>query len=161
MGLNAGSNYVYLLTDQSQTLQEVISADQYNFEGSTINTQRVYGLHFDGTLNAAIGSDRTATTASGCFEHSSDTDFITVTKDACFVCEASTVSNAGGANNIDICPTDNSDDTVQLENSLGLNAGANYVYLLTDENQMLQEVLSVDEYNFCLLYTSPSPRDRG
>ena len=129
-------------------LQEVLSVDEYNFEGSSLDEQRIYGLHFDGILSAAVGSDRMATTASGCFEHSSDTDFISVTKNACFNCEGSTVSNAGGANATDICPSDNAADIVQLQNSLGLSAGSNYVYLLTDENQNLQEVIEADQYNF-------------
>jgi len=148
LGLSAGTNYVYLLTDANEILQEVISADQYDFEGSTLNEQRVYGMHFDGTLSPAIGSDRMATTASACFEHSGSTDFITVTKNACFVCNSSDVSNASGANTLDICPTDNGSDVVQLQNSLGLAAGTNYVYLLTDANEILQEVISVDQYDF-------------
>ena len=148
LGLSAGTNYVYLLTDQNEILQEVISADQYDFEGSNMNTQRVYGLHFDGTLNAALGFPRVATTATGCFEHSSSTAFISITKNACFVCESSTVSNATGSNSLNICPSDNSADIITFENSLGINAGVNYVYLITDENEILQEVVNVDQFNF-------------
>ena len=144
----AGDEYVYLLTDENEILQEVISADQYDFEGSSNATQRVYGMHFDGQINPAIGQNRINTTADGCFEHSSGTEFIEIIKDACFACNISTVSNANGNNSLDICPTDNDNDIVQLQNSLGLSAGNNYVYLLTDENETLIEVINNDQYNF-------------
>ena len=148
LGLSAGTNYVYLLTDANDILQEVISVDQYDFEGSSLTTQRVYGLHFNGTLNPAIGLNRIATTASGCFEHSTANQFIEVSKNACFACNTSTVSNANGSNTLDICPTDGTNDIVLLENSLGLTAGTNYVYLLTDENEILQQVISADQFDF-------------
>ena len=141
---------MYLLTDENEILQEVISSNQYNFEGTSLTTQRVYGMHLDGELNPAIGLNRIATTASGCFEHSDGNQFIAVSKNACFDCNQSTVSNANGSNNLDICPSDNNQDIISFQNSLGLDAGNNYVYLLTDENEILQD---------CLLYTSPSPRD--
>ena len=105
-------------------------------------------MHFDGELNPAIGLNRIATTASGCFEHSDANQFIAVSKNACFDCNQSTVSNANGSNSLDICPTDNNNDIISFQNSLGLSAGANYAYLLTDENQILQEVINADQYNF-------------
>ena len=84
-------------------------------------------MHFDGQLDPAVGANRMQTTATGCFEHSDDAQFISVSKNACFDCNLSSVSNANGTNSLNICPTDNDNDIVQLQNSLGLSAGSNYV----------------------------------
>ena len=109
LGIDAGDEYAYLITDNNQILQEVILEDEFDFEGSTSETQRVYGLHYDGNLDINIGSPRTQTTASGCFEHSDNSDFIIVNKNACFVCQSSFVDNANGLNTVNICPSDNID----------------------------------------------------
>ncbi len=148
--ISAGDNYAYLITDQNEILLDLILEDSYDFEGSSLSTQRVYGLHYSGTLNIAIGSNRFVTTASGCFEHSSTSNnsFITITKNACFNCEFTAVENANGSNVIDICPTDGMSDQVQFENSSNAAAGENYAYLITDENEILQEVIFDDQYNF-------------
>ena len=148
LGIDAGDEYAYLITDNNQILQEVILEDEFDFEGSTSETQRVYGLHYDGNLDINIGSPRTQTTASGCFEHSDNSDFIIVNKNACFVCQSSFVDNANGLNTVNICPSDNIDDVILFENSLDLDAGDEYAYLITDENEDLIEVVFEDSYNF-------------
>ncbi len=148
LGLPAGNNYVYLITDQNQILQQVVNTSSYNFEGSSTQTQRVYGLQYEGTLNALIGSNRLSTSATDCHEHSDNTSFITVTKNACAICNVSTVTNANGSNQIDICPTDNTNDNIQFQNSLSIPAGSNYAYLITDQNQILQQVVSTNSFNF-------------
>ena len=148
LGESAGSNYVYLITNAGQVLEEVVTEDEYNFEGSSDDQQRVYGLHFDGMLDVKIGSHRTETTASGCHTHSDNSDYITILKEACVECEESSVENANGNNQLNICPTDGSDDIIEFENSLNLDAGSNYAYLITDSDQILEEVLFSNEYNF-------------
>ena len=95
--LEPGDNYAFLITDESEILQEVSFEVLHNFEGSSDRTQRVYGVHFDGTLNARIGQNRNQTTATGCFTHSDGNTFLTVTKQACvipFSCEDSQVSTS-------------------------------------------------------------------
>ena len=146
LGISAGPNYVYLITDDNEVLQEVVMDDSYDFEGSTSSTQRVYGMHYDGSLQAQVGSDRMATTASGCFEHSSNNSFITIEKDAC--CLISDVSNSTGPNIIDICPNDNIEDFIQFENSLNFDFTDGYAYLITDENEILEQVVFDDEFDF-------------
>ncbi len=148
LGLSAGSEYVYLITDEDEILLEVVEEDSYDFEGSDLEEQRVYGLHYAGSLDAEIGSDRMQTTASDCFEHSDDQDFITITKNACPNCEESEVSIIGGASSIDICPSDNSSDLVIFENSLNITNEDEYVYLITDENEILQELVFDQFFDF-------------
>jgi len=143
-----GSNYVYLLTDRDEILEEVIFESNYDFEGTSEDIQRIYGLHYDGDLDINIGSVRTETTADGCFTHSSDSEFILIRKNACITCEVSEVDNANGGNMINICPNDDIDNIIEFENDLNLDAGPNYAYLITDENQILQQIVFEDEYNF-------------
>ena len=151
IGEPAGQNYVYLLTDAQQILQEVIVAEFYNFEGSTAEEQRVYGLHFDGTLNAEIGQDRRMTTASGCFTHSGEDFFLTVTKGACIdnvECMESLTATTNWATEIDICPNDGASNITELRNNIFDAPNPNYVYLLTDAQDRLQEIITDNMYEF-------------
>ena len=83
LSIPAGVNFAYLITDENQVLQEVVMDAIFNFEGSTFNTQRVYGIHFEGNLNPAIGANRLQTSSTGCFTHSNGNSFLTITKEAC------------------------------------------------------------------------------
>ena len=80
LGAPIGPNYVYLLTDENEILEEVISSESYDFESSSMENQRIYGLHYDGTLLPAIGMHRDQSSATECFMHSSADVFVTVTK---------------------------------------------------------------------------------
>jgi|GEM_PF-2075253 len=146
-----GTNYAYLITDEFETLQEVIYTDNYDFEGSSDQEQRVYGVHFDGTLNPAIGQARTNTTATGCATHSDATNFVTITKNACpppFECLVSNVSAAGNISSIDICPTDGASDFVTFVNSINEFSSDHYAYLITDQNEIVQEIVTTSLYDF-------------
>lgn len=147
-----GANYAYLITDENNILQEVVTGESFDFSGSTTATQRVHGVHFDGMLTPAIGDDRLATTASGCSVHSDDNDFVTINKTgACistFQCEESLTATTNWAISTDICPTDDADDVVELRNNLFIPPGEHYAYLITDANEVLQEVVLDSIYDF-------------
>jgi len=147
----AGENYAYLLTDANNILQAVISTDGFNFEGSGDDPQRVYGVHYMGTLEPAIGSDRMLTTATECFEHSSESSFILVTKDGCgpiFECKESLTATTDWAVDTELCPNDGMADLIELKNNLFIPPGINYVYLITDTNQILQAVTTDSIFDF-------------
>jgi hypothetical protein len=146
-----GDNYAYLITDASEIVQEVVLDSLYNFEGSSLEEQRVYGIHFDGQLLPQIGQARTETTATGCFVHSGGNLFLTITKEACIVeeqCIESLTATTDWATEVNICSNDGVDDLVELRNSAMIQVGENYAYLLTDENEVLQEVVLDTVYNF-------------
>jgi len=117
-----------------------------------LETQRIYGIHFDGILNPAIGQNRLQTTATECFEHSNSTIFGTITKNACippFDCLTSTTSSTNGAAILDICPTDGTADNITFSNSLNESpSDGHYAYLITDANQILQEIVTNDFFDF-------------
>ncbi|MEM9546744.1 MAG: T9SS type A sorting domain-containing protein [Bacteroidota bacterium] len=151
LDLPANTHYAYLITDENEILQEVISGDSYDFEGSLIDEQRVYGIHFDGTLQPAIGSIRTATSATGCYTHSSILEYVEITKNACpppFECLASSTFTNGGTTSLDICPSDGMSDQISLLNSLSLDPGEHYAYLITDANELLTDVVYNSSFDF-------------
>ena len=146
-----GEHYAYLITDDNEILQEVVLSTTFNFEGSNTETQRVYGIHFDGDLVSQIGENRSNTTATGCFQHSDENTYLTVTKGACppeFVCETTTVSTDNSADLIDICPSDGIGDVIEFTNNIDAEAGEHYAYLITDDNEILQEVVLSSNFNF-------------
>jgi len=147
------SNYAYLITDENDVLQEVVSGgSSFDFEGSTSATQRVHGLHFDGTLEPIIGVNRMQTTASGCFTHSGASGFVTIAKTGtcvtAFLCEESLTATTNWATTADVCPTDNADDIVELRNNLFIPPGDHYAYLITDADEIVQAVVFDSLFNF-------------
>ena len=150
INVEAGNHYAYIITNTQGITQSVTMDSTFNFEGSGLDTQLVYGVHFDGSLIPRIGLDRMLTFATGCFTHSDDNNFFTVAKNACtpvFQCLASTVSSSGQSV-IDLCPNDGQNDIINLNNSLNVSAGTNYAYLITDNSNILQQVVLSDSYNF-------------
>lgn len=146
----AGEHYAYLITDANEILQEVVLDNSFDFEGSSMETQRVYGIHFDGTLNPMIGVNRLQTTASGCFTHSENT-FLTITKAACsapFICQESLVATHDWVTIVDVCATDGESDEVFIQNNINTDPGEHYAFLLTDANEILQEIILDSIYDF-------------
>jgi len=146
-----GTNYAYLLTDAAENLVAVVTDSVFNFEGSGPDANRIYGISFDGTLNALVGADRMQTTATGCFAHSSATDFLTVTKNACtpdYACGENATATTNWATTVAICPTDGAADSVEMRNNLFIAPGAHYAYLITDAEQTVLAVTTDSVYNF-------------
>ena len=117
------SNFAYLITDENNTLTAVIDDNLYDFEGSSFETERVHGVHFDGTLIPVIGANRMETTASGCFTHSSR--FVTIQKnETCasnYECQDNLTATTDWITSADVCPNDGTADWVPLRNSLFLS----------------------------------------
>lgn len=49
---------------------------------------------------------------------------------------------------VDLCTTDGGIDTVFLQNNIEVEPGEHYVFLLTDTNEVVQEVIMEDIYDF-------------
>jgi len=146
-----GENYAYLITDSRQTVQEVSFDSLFNFEGSSLDEQRVYGVHYDGDLNPVIGAHRMQTSATGCFTHSGETIFLTIAKNACdsdYECVETLTATTNWVTEVDICSSDAQPDSIVLRNNLFEEAGDNYVYLITDESQILIDIVADSIYNF-------------
>lgn len=77
-------HYSFIITDESDNIMVVHNSSSYDFEGSGLQTQRVYGVSFDENLSAIVGQNISTITADGC-AILSDTEnlFLTVLKNAC------------------------------------------------------------------------------
>jgi len=151
IGASVLDHYAFLLTDTNEVLLEVIQDSFYNFEGSGSATLRVYGINYDGELNAVIGAHRMQTTATGCYAHSSADLFLTVTKNNCvvaFECQESLTATFAWVTNVDNCSTDGEADEILIQNNIMTPPGENYVFLLTDTNEVLLETIMDSVYNF-------------
>lgn len=150
LDLPTTDNYAYLLTDENEILQQVIIGDNFDFEGSSLSEQRIYGVHYDGALQPSIGSNRSNTTATGCAIHSSNLEYIEITKNACpsFDCFMSSTFTSNGFTSIDICSSDGQADNVTLLNNINEVPGEHYAYLVTDGNELLQEVVLTSNFDF-------------
>ena len=151
LGLKAGDQYIYLLTDTNEILLEAITKDSYDFEGTTDPILRVYGLHYQGALTLAIGRPRQETMASVCFSHSLSDSFVTIRTQECindFECLPTAIATTDWAISTLICADDGIADRIELRNNLGVSPGEHYAYLITDTNEILQEVVFDSVYDF-------------
>lgn len=78
LSIAPGEHYAYLITMENETLLEVVYDTFYNFEAAGTANFRVYGINYDGELDAQVGTNRLATTATGCFTHSSADLYLSV-----------------------------------------------------------------------------------
>ena len=146
-----GQDYSFLITDNSNIIQAVVNANSFNFDNTGLESQRVFGVHFQGNLNAVVGRNINEITATDCAQLSSSTTFVTINKESCvetFECLASSISSSTGAQQTTLCPSDGIADVVSFTNSLGEAPGANYSYILTDASDIIMQVLSDDSFDF-------------
>ena len=147
----AGDNYAYIITDENNQIEKVLFEDSYNFEGTGVGINRVFGISYDGTLNYTIGRPLTTITAEGCAILSSNAIFLTVTKEDCtpaFECQETIAATTNWATEITICENDGVADSIPLLNTLMISAGDNYAYIITDENNQIEKVIFEDSYDF-------------
>ena len=146
-----GDNYAYIITDGNNRIETVVFESSYNFEGSGLEINRVYGVSFDGTLNYSVGQNFTSITADGCVILSNNSLFLTVMKENCnpvFECQETIAATTNWATEVTICPNDGIADVVPLLNTLMIPAGDNYAYIITDANNRIEKVVSEGSYDF-------------
>lgn len=149
-GIPAGDEYAYIITNQNRIIQDVVFEDFYDFEGSPLTTQQVFGVSFMGDLTAQIGQPLSSVTATECATLSGESIFLIVRKVDCaitFECDRVNVSSNGQAN-VTICPTDGQADIIPFSNNGNLTPGDVFAYLLTDEQDILLEVVSQNSFDF-------------
>ncbi len=149
--ITPGDNYAYIITDGSNRIEEVVFESSYDFEGSGLAINRVYGVSYDGTLNYTRGQNFTSITADGCVILSDNSLFLTVLKENCnpvFECQQTVAATTNWATEVTICPNDGEADVVPLLNTLMIPAGDNYAYIITDANNRIEKVVSEGSYDF-------------
>lgn len=151
-GLAPGENYAYVFVDPSNNIKFLHFEDSYDFEGSPLETEFVFGVSYRGTLDYTVGQPLSSITSDSCAIVSSTSIFLTVNKTNCntaFNCVESFAATTNWVTQVDICPSDGQDDIVPFINNQSASAGDHYAYLITDdENQLVAVVDDADSYNF-------------
>ncbi len=147
--LEPGINFAYLVTDTNDLFLFLIRSTSFNFEGSTSNPNRIYGISYDGDLNTTIGRNIREVTSTGCWQLSDTTLFLTVFKDACIPYECSpTITAADGwLSEVIVCPSDGIQDRIILRNT-GTDSRDHYAYIVTNEAQVIQHVVIDSVFDF-------------
>ena len=147
----AGDNYAYIITDGNDLIERVIFEDNFDFDGTGVGINRVYGISFDSNLNYTIGNSLTSITADGCAILSDRNVFLTVTKEDCtpaFECQETITTTTNGGTAVTICIQDEAAAIVPFFNDQMIPAGDNYAYIITDENDLIENVVFEDSFNF-------------
>ena len=137
-----GSSYAYVITDDQNIILTIADGDTQDFNGAGPGVCRVWGLAYTGTLLAAPG-DNAATTAlaDGCFDLSDN--FIEVTR---IEADGATVALDGGATELTVCVGDDVSDVLTFTNTS--SSSETYVYLVTDENNVLLTIADGNTQDF-------------
>ena len=137
----SNSPYTYIVTDQTNLILDFITGDSYDFSSLSAGTYHVWGIAYTGDLLAAIGDDASAAVLSNdCYDLSDS--FVEVVNQPT---DGGTVSTIDGETEVQICPGDGMDDIIEFVNT-GL--GANYVYVITNENEVILTITQDDAINF-------------
>ncbi|MCB0572026.1 MAG: T9SS type A sorting domain-containing protein [Phaeodactylibacter sp.] len=140
-GVTTGG-YTYLVTDTNNVILDILSGDSYDFDSSGVGTSRVWGLAYTGMLTAMAGDTASiAVLSDACYSLSGN--YVTLNLEGI---DGGTVQTEAGQTQLFICPGNGIADVVHFD-SLGIGAGA-FTYLITDENNVILEILSGDSYDF-------------
>ena len=136
------NNFNYLVTDTNNVIFFVAFTDRINFEQLPEGVCRVHGLGYNGIIIAEPGDVAgTDQLASQCSALSSN--FVTVTKQ---LPEGGSIATADGETKVSVCSQDGIPDIVEVV-SFGAE-GENFVYLITDNNNIVLEILDGNAFDF-------------
>ena len=113
--LPAGENYAFVFADANNNIRFLHFEDTYDFEGSSQETEYVFGVFYRGNLTYNIGDPITSITADTCAELSSLMTFLTVFKEDCvddFDCVLTLTATTNWATSVEVCPGDGEPDVV-------------------------------------------------
>ena len=133
--------YVYVITDTNNVIIDLIDGDAFDFDLGGIGVSRVWGLAYTGTITAAPGDNAADVALSDdCFDLSDN--FVTIVRE---VPNGGIVRIEGGATELFVCPGNGVPDIVSLDSA---GVSGSFIYLLTDENDIILTTLAEDEVDF-------------
>lgn len=132
----------YLVVDDSNVIVYIGTRGTIDFSALPGDNFTVYAFNFIGSIRAEVGDPLSTPLTSGCYALT--TNSISVTGDAP---SAGMVSTEAGEAEAYTCPGDGLADIVRFDSS-GVDAGASFAYLVTDENNIITRVLSNDTDDF-------------
>ena len=147
----AGAEYAYIFADANNNIRFLHYEDSYNFEGSSLETDYVFGISSRGTLSYNVGDPITSITSDSCAILSSTTTFLTIEKENCipdFNCVETLTATTNWATSVSVCPGDGQPDEVPLLNNQFQEPGDHYAYLITDTQNRIVDVHFESSYDF-------------
>lgn len=123
-----GTNFTFIITDDNNVILGVPPGDQANFEGAPLGTCRLWGLSYEGDLQAMMDGDLLVDQlASECYALSDN--FVTVVREEP---SGGSVGLSNGETSATICPGDGIADVLTFV-STGAS-GDNFAFVITDES---------------------------
>ena len=128
------AGYAYLIVNEENTLEEVVTNGQLNVRSLPIGDYHMYGLSYTGNLQAMVGDSFDITTdfADNCFEIT--TESIRLTRGG--EVAGGMLSTPTGESLFYTCPFDNAGDVVVV-NTPDPIPGTGYRLVITDENNSI------------------------
>ncbi|MDX1943517.1 MAG: T9SS type A sorting domain-containing protein [Saprospiraceae bacterium] len=134
--------YNYLITNKNNILLAVSEGDSFDFETIDADTCRVWGISYTGALQVQIGENiTTAALADGCFDLSDN--FILINRS---LVDGGMIASDRPGEVIYTCVGDGVADVITFSNNSG--AQANYIYVLTNENNQIRGTITGNQFNF-------------
>lgn len=138
----SNSNAVFVVTDESLEILNILNSNSFDFNSSDIGICRIYSVAYTGNFSLIEGQFLDISDISDDCADISD-DYITIIKD---VAEGGFVFANGGQELVYTCPGDGKADVLQLESTDA--SLAKFVYLILDDNLMVLDIVSDDTYDF-------------
>jgi len=152
IGASAGSTYAYIFADDNNLITRVVLDNTFNFEGTSLATENIFGISYEGTLSFNLGEPITSITADGCSILSSTATFLKITKVNCnpqFECVETATATTNWVTTVDICPNDGAADVVSLMNNAFIDPReGNYSYIITDDQNNVMVVHNDTSFDF-------------
>jgi ligand-binding sensor domain-containing protein len=143
--MNAGTApYLYLLTDNNNTILEIITRGNFDFNTYPKGNYRVWGLSYTGQVNDIIGKNAASfKLTDGCFDLSDD--FVSITVGSPSRHNIAVVGSSSLYFELD----NNTNSTFSLSNTA--SNGAKFAYMVVDENQKIVRLLTQSPYDLSFL----------
>lgn len=132
----------YLVVDENDVIVYIGTRGTIDFSNLPGNSFTVYAFNFIGSFRAEVGDPLGTPITSGCYALTANS--ISVTGDAP---SAGMVSTEDGQTEAYTCPGDGLADIVRFDSS-GVDAGASFTYLVTNENNVITEIIGGDAADF-------------
>ena len=135
--------YAYVITDEDNTILEIVAdGNSFDFEGAPVGVCRVWGVSYIGDITAAAGDDITTVVFSdGCSDLSDNFVEIIRTEP-----DGGTVSLTNGNTEITICENDPGNNQLSFSNIS--DSPAPYVFVVTDEENVIVAILDANSFDF-------------
>jgi len=139
---NDNTPYTFMLTNADNTIIEIMSGDERDFNDLPEGTFRVWGLSYTGELIAAAGDDALATPLSNdCYDLSDN--FVTIRRKAV---DGGRVRSLSPDQRLRICVDDGTPALLRFEGES--NADALYAFIVTDREDRILFTSNRSEINF-------------